>query len=173
MCVNIALYAGRSVTYVLDAHLPTEEYAMTALTRFNPFRNPARFDTPATFDDLFRNFGLAPAWNQPEFVDMRVDITEDDDAFHVKAEIPGVSKDDIDVSVDGNRVSITAEAKREKETKEAKELVVERSWGKAYRAFALPADLDGSRTEARYDKGVLSLTLPKKANGNEHRITVS
>ena len=146
---------------------------MTALTRFNPFRSPARFDAPATFDDLFRSAVLNPMWNQAEFYDMRVDVTEDDDAFHVSAEIPGVSKDDINVSVEGNRVSITAEAKREKETKDAKELVVERSWGKTYRSFALPIDIDGDRTQARYDKGVLSLTLPKKANGNAHRITVS
>lgn len=146
---------------------------MTAMTRFNPFRSPGRFDMPAAFDDLFRNFGLNPMWNQPEFYEMRVDITEDDDAFHVNAEIPGVGKDDIDVSVEGNRVSIAAEAKREKEKEDAKELVVERSWGRAYRAFVLPADIDGSRTEAHYDKGVLSLMLPKKANGNARRITVS
>lgn len=146
---------------------------MTALTRFKPFRSSARFDVPATFDDLFRGFGLSPSWAQTEFAsDMRVDITEDDDAFHVDAEIPGVDKDDIDVSVEGNRVSIVAEAKREKEKKDGKELIVERSWGRAYRAFALPSDIDGNRTEARYDKGVLTLTLPKKANGNARRITV-
>jgi HSP20 family protein len=146
---------------------------MTALTRFNLLRNPARFDPPATFEDLFRNLGLS-RWSQPEFAsDMRVDITEGDDAFHVSAEIPGVDKDDIDVSVEGNQVSIMAEAKRETENKDGKELVVERSWGRAYRAFALPSDIDGNRTEARYDKGVLTLTLPKKANGNARRITVS
>ena len=147
---------------------------MTALTRFNPFRTPARFDTPAMFDDLFRNLGLSPAWNQPEFAaDMRVDITEDEDAYRIAAEIPGVEKDDIDVSVEGNRVAISAETKREKEKKDEKELIVERAWGRAYRAFALPGDIDGNRTEARYDKGVLTLTLPKKANGNARRITVS
>jgi HSP20 family protein len=147
---------------------------MTAMTRFNPSRSPARLETPAMFDDLLRNFGLSPIWNPPEFAsDMRVDISEDDKAFHVNAEIPGVDKKDIDVSVEGNRVSITAEAKREHEKKDKKELIVERSWGKAYRAFALPSDIDGGRTEARYDKGVLSLTLPKKANGNARRIAVS
>jgi HSP20 family protein len=151
-----------------------EETAMTAITRFNPFRTPARFETPAIFDDLFRNLGLSPAWNQPEFAsDMRVDITEDDDAYHIATEIPGVAKDDIDVSVEGNRVAISAETKREKEKKDEKELIVERAWGRAYRAFALPGDIDGNRTEARYDKGVLTLMLPKKANGNARRITVS
>ena len=147
---------------------------MTTLTRFNPFRSPARFETPATFDDLFRNLGIAPLWNQPELAsDMRVDITEDENAYYINAEIPGVEKDDIDVSVEGNRVAINAEAKREKEKKDEKELIVERSWGRAYRAFALPSDIDGNRTEARYDKGVLTLTLPKKADGNARKIVVS
>ncbi len=147
---------------------------MTTLARFNPFRSPARFGTPAALDDLFRNFGLGPAWNQPEFVsDMRVDIREDDDAYYIDAEIPGVDKDDIDVSVEGNRVAINAETKRENEKKNGKELIVERSWGKAYRAFALPADIDGDRTEAHYDKGVLALKLPKKTNGAARRIVVS
>jgi HSP20 family protein len=147
---------------------------MTSITRFNPFRNPARFDTPAAFDDLFRNFALGPVWNPPEFAsDMRVDITEDDNAWHIDAEIPGVDKDDIEVSVEGNRVAINAETKRETEKKNEKELIVERSWGRAYRAFALPGDIDGNRTEARYDKGVLTLTLPKKANGSARRIAVS
>lgn len=145
---------------------------MTSLTRFNPFRTAARFGTPV-FDDLLRNFGLGQVWDQSEFgSDMRVNISEDDDAYHVSAEIPGVNKDDIDVSVEGNHVAINAETKREKEKKDEKELVVERSWGRAYRAFALPGDIDGNRTEARYDKGVLTLTLPKKANGNARRITV-
>lgn len=147
---------------------------MAAITRFNPFRSPARFETSGAFDDLFRNLGFGAPWNQPEFMsDMRVDITEDDDAYYVDAEIPGVNKDDIDVSVEGNRVAINAEAKHEKEKKNGKELVVERSWGRAYRAFALPGDIDGNRTEAHYDKGVLTLTLPKRTNGNAHRITVS
>jgi len=69
--------------------------------------------------------------------------------------------------------AINAETKREKEKKNAKELIVERSGGRACRAFALPSDIDGNRTEARYDKGVLTPTLPKKANGNARRIIVS
>jgi HSP20 family protein len=147
---------------------------MTALTCFNPFRNPVRFDTPATFDDPFRSFGLGPVWNQPEFVsDMLVDITEADNAYYTDAELPGADKDGIEVSVEGNRVAINAEAKREKEKKNEKELIVERSWGRVYRAFMLPSKIDGDLTEARYDKGVFTLTLPKQANENARRITVS
>lgn len=146
---------------------------MTTLTRFTPFLTPARFETPAAFDEVFRNLGLGPLWNQPALTsDMRVDIREIGDAYYIDAEIPGVDKGDIDVSVEGNRVAISAEAKHENEKKNGKELVVERSWGKAYRAFALPDDIDGDRTEAHYDKGVLALKLPKKANGAARRITV-
>lgn len=65
------------------------------------------------------------------------------------------------------------ETKCEKQKKDEKELMVERSWGRAHRAFALPGEIDGNRTEARYDNGVLTLTLPKKANGNARRIAVS
>lgn len=148
---------------------------MTALTRFNPFRNPARVDNPAFFDDLFRNFALSPAWRESALPtpDMPIDITEDEKAYRIKAEIPGVEKEDIEVSVEGNQVSISAEAKREVEKKDEKELIVERAYGRAYRAFSLPSEVDGNRTEAHYDKGVLSLTLPKKGNGSARRITVS
>lgn len=147
---------------------------MPALTRFNPFRTPARFESPTLFDEFFRNGGMPSLWREPSVVpEMRVDISEDDKAFRIKADVPGVDKDDIEVSVQGNQVSISAEVKREIENKDEKEMVVERSFGKAYRAFALPADVDGNRTEARYDKGVLILTLPKKADGTARRIAVS
>lgn len=148
---------------------------MTALTRFNPFRNPARVDTPALFDDLLRNISIAPLWREAGIpaLDMPVDITEDDNAYRVKAEIPGVDKNDIEVSVEGNQVSISAEAKKETRKQDEREIIVERAYGKAYRAFSLPGDVDGNRTEARYDKGVLMLTLPKKENGSARRIAVS
>lgn len=148
---------------------------MSALTRFNRFRNPARFDTPALFDDLLSNFAPSPLWREAgaPVPDMPIDITEGEKAYRIKADIPGVDKDDIEVSVEGNQVSISAEAKREVEKGDAKEIVLERTYGRAYRAFALPGEVDGTRTEARYDKGVLTLTLPKKENGSARRIAVS
>ncbi len=148
---------------------------MSALTRFNRLKNPARSDTPALFDDLLRNFALSPLWRDTGVPapDMPIDITEDEKAYRITAEIPGVDKDDIEVSVEGNQVSISAEAKREVEKGDAREVVLERAYGRAYRAFALPGEVDGTRTEARYDKGVLTLTLPKKENGSARRIAVS
>lgn len=147
---------------------------MTALARFSPLRRRARFGPPTLFDDWLTEAGMGPLWREPELVpEMRVDVNEDDKAFRIRAEMPGVDKDDIDISVQGNHVSISAELKRESDNKDEKEIIAERSWGKAYRAFTLPADVDGDRTEANYDKGVLTLTLPKKANGNVRRIAVS
>lgn len=147
---------------------------MPAITRFNPFGTSARFESPTLFDDFFRNTGMPAFWRDTAVTpEMRVDITEDDKAYLIKAEVPGVDKDDIEVSVQGNQVSISAEVRHETEKKNDKELVSERSWGKAYRAFTLPGDVDGTRTEARCEKGVLTLVLPKKADGSARRIAVS
>ena len=147
---------------------------MHALNRFNPFRSAGRFDVPPAFDELFRSFGPRLPWEQIGLAtDMRVDITEDESAYQIQAELPGVDKDDIDVAVEGNRVSITAEARREEEQRGRKELMIERSWGRTFRTFTLPTDVDATHTQARYEKGVLLLTLPKRANGNAQRIAVT
>lgn len=147
---------------------------MTPLARFNPFRTPARYDTAVLFDDLLRNFGVAPLFNDADIQapSVRLDVTEDEHAFHVRADVPGVDKQDIHVAVDGNQVSITAESKREVQQKGERDIITERAFGKAYRAFLLPTEVDSTKTEARYDKGVLTLTLPKKPNGSAQRIAV-
>ncbi len=148
---------------------------MTTLTRWNPLKTPTRFDPLANFEDIFRGLATREPWRDLEVMpDMRIDVTEDDKAFHVKAEIPGVNKDDIDISVDGNQLTISTETKREKTSKDAeKELYCERYFGKTYRSFTLPGDFDGSKADARYEGGVLSLSLPKKTNGSTRKITVS
>jgi HSP20 family protein len=133
----------------------------------------ARFDPFSEVEDLFR--GLRPSLraleNEPE---LRLEVTEDDKAYTVKAEIPGARKDDIEISIDRNQVSIGAEVRREKETKQGETVVYsERYYGKAYRSFALPVEVDSGKAEAQYEGGVLSLTLPKKQNGGSRRIAVS
>lgn len=139
---------------------------MANITHWNPFKTLARFDPAASFSDLIRD--LRPEWREFEVAPgVRIDVNEDDKAYNVKAELPGVDKKDIDVSVDGNQVSISAEVKRETTRKQdEKEIYTERYYGKVYRSFSLPSDLDSTKAEAQYDKGVLTLTLPKKANGN-------
>jgi HSP20 family protein len=87
---------------------------MTALQRWNPFRSMARFDPVSDFEDLIRGSGLRPLLRESEVApELRMDVAEDDKAYIVKAEIPGVEKKDIDVSIEGNQVAISAEVRRE------------------------------------------------------------
>ncbi|WP_049622366.1 Hsp20/alpha crystallin family protein [Frateuria defendens] len=148
---------------------------MATLARWNPFKSVVRMDPMTTFDDLIRGMAARPLWREMESAsDMRLDVTEDDGAFHVLADIPGVGKNDIEVSVEGNQVAISAEIRREQQSpNDQKELCAERYYGRIYRSFTLPADLDNERADAHYENGVLSLTLPKKHNGGTRRITVS
>jgi HSP20 family protein len=117
---------------------------------------------------LWKEFPLRPMTGglEPEYL-VRMDVTEDEKTYTVKAEMPGLKKDDISVSVDGNVVSITAEAKREKEEKKGEKVVrSERYYGAIARTFTLGSDIDLAKADATYENGVLTLTLPK-APGTE------
>jgi HSP20 family protein len=144
---------------------------MSNLARFNPFselRDPFA-------DDFFKGFALRPVYRMMEGEpQMRLDLTEDDRHFFVKAEIPGVKKEDIKVSVDGNQVSLSAEVKKEKEEKEgAKVIRSERYYGSVARSFTLGETVDAAAAQAKYDNGVLQLTLPKKPNGQSHLLKIA
>lgn len=90
-------------------------------------------------------------------------MTEQPNAFVVHAELPGVRKDDIHVQVEGNQVSITAEVKQEKKVKDGDRMLrSERYFGQVSRTFQLAQDIDDSQASAKFDGGVLELTLPKK-----------
>jgi HSP20 family protein len=144
-----------------------KEAVMANITRFNPF------------DELFRDFNKG-FWVKPvpfpaeTAVEIKLDVKEDDKSYTVRAEIPGVKKEDIKVDVDGNEVSLSAEIKQEKEEKKGEKVVYsERSYGMASRSFTLPTEVDAKGAKAEYKDGLLSLTLPKKANGSGQRIAVS
>ena len=139
---------------------------MVNIARFNVLDN--------ALDDLMRGFFVRPMNFEPTTpAQLRVDVTENDGGYVVRAEIPGVKKEDINVAIDGNQVEISAEVKTEKDVKEGdKVLRSERYFGKVYRAFALGNDLDEGATEARYADGVLELKLAKKASSAAKRITV-
>jgi HSP20 family protein len=144
---------------------------MSNLARFNPFsemRDPFG-------DDFFKGFALRPVYRMLEGEpQMRLDLTEDDKNFFVKAEIPGVKKEDIKVSVDGNQVSLTAEVKKETEEKEGSRVIrSERYYGSVARSFTLDENVDQSAALAKYEDGVLQLTLPKKSNGKSHILKIS
>ena len=126
------------------------------------------------FDDAFRGF-LRP-WKLESAVQapqIKIDLTERDTDYSVKADIPGVRKEDIDVRVDGNRVTISAEIKKEKEEKDdGRVLRSEREYGYASRSFTLASAVDESKADAKYNNGVLELLLPKKAAASTKRLAV-
>jgi HSP20 family protein len=131
------------------------------------------------FDNLLRGFFVRPvAWENEEsvantFAKFRADIAENDKAYTVRAELPGVKKEDIHVSIDGDQVSITAETRSEKDVKEGERVLrSERYIGKFQRAFALGAAIDEETASAKYVDGVLELTLPKKAAVAARRLTI-
>jgi HSP20 family protein len=140
---------------------------MANLTRYNPF------------DELFKDFTKG-FWVKPlpfpaeTALEMKIDVKEDDKGYTIRAEIPGAKKEDIKVDVEGNLVSVRADVKQEKEEKKGEKIVYsERSYGMASRSFTLPNEVDASGAKADYKDGLLSLTLPKKANGAGQRIAIS
>ena len=133
---------------------------------------------PAFGDNLestMRRFFAPTAWEQElPALKMRVDVAERDNAYEVKADIPGVKKEDINVRIDGNVVQIDAEVKRESESKDkaGKVLRSERYTGTVSRTFSLADDVDEGKAEAKYADGVLSLELPKKAQADSRKIAI-
>jgi HSP20 family protein len=104
---------------------------------------------------------------------IRLDVSESDGNYLVKAEIPGVKKEDIDVRVDGRQVTIAAEVKQDNEDKQdGRVLRAERRYGYASRSFLLDAEVDQAAADAKYSNGVLELRLPKKAQSAGKRVTV-
>jgi HSP20 family protein len=127
-----------------------------------------------SFEDAFRNFMRPWRTDLGEAAPrIKLDLSEQEGQYTVKAEIPGVRKEDIDVRVDGNVVTISAEVKTEKEEKDnGRILRQERHQGYASRSFTLACPVDESKTEARYKDGILELKLPKKASAATKRISV-
>lgn len=141
---------------------------MANITRFTPFDD--------SFDDLLRGFFVRPMTfegKETQAPQIRMDVKEDDKSYTVHADIPGVSKEDIQVGIDGNQVSISAEVKRRSEQKEgSRVLKTERFYGKAARSFSLASEVDAGGAQAKYADGVLELVLPKKAASNTKQLTV-
>ena len=127
------------------------------------------------FGDLTRGFWLKPvAMPGDGELKMKVDVKEDEKAYTVHADVPGVKKEDIQVDVNGNKVSIRAEVKQEKEEKKGEKVLhSERYYGMVSRSMQLPADIDTGAVKAEYKDGVLNLVLPKKASAQAKRVTVS
>lgn len=113
--------------------------------------------------DMTPGFFIRPLHGEGVPSEIRMDVTDAGDAYKIQAEIPGVSKDAIHVAMDGNMVTVSAEVKQEEtERKEDRVLRSERYFGSVSRSFQLPQEVDQAKAKARYDNGVLSLTLPKR-----------
>lgn len=146
---------------------------MANLTRYDPF-NLARLDPFGDIDDLFKGFFVRPVLfeGQPQ-MQIKMDLKEDDKAYTVHADIPGVKKEDIHVSIEGNQVSISAETRMEKEEKKGEKVLrSERYVGKVARSFTLAHDVDEASAQAKYSDGVLELTLPKKAVSAARKLAI-
>jgi HSP20 family protein len=141
---------------------------MVNITRFNPLED--------AFEDLFRR---VPMWltssetRVPAPAQFRMDVSENDKEYQVLAELPGVKKEEISITINGNEVSVSAEVKHEKDVKNGGTVLrAERYFGKIQRAFALGQEVDEATAQAKYNDGVLELTLPKKAVAATKRLAV-
>lgn len=141
------------------------------LTPFEPFADLMPFDPRRGLDTLLREFYRPAHWDQ-DVPAIRLDVDETDQAYAITADIPGVNKEDIKVEVDGNQVVISAERKKDTEEKKGNMVRSERHWGQQYRAFTLQCPVDDTKAEARYENGVLKLTLPKKSQAGTHRLEI-
>ena len=139
---------------------------MNALTRRDRFED--------FFPDFFRRFARLPQMAEDVPGEIKIDVTENDKDYQVRAEIPGAKKEDIRVSVDGNFVSISAEVRREKEDKSkgGRVLVKETYYGSASRGFSLASEIDDKAVVAKLEDGVLKLTLPKREGTGARTIAV-
>ncbi len=140
---------------------------MNQLTTLDPFAD-------AGFDELFRGF-FRPvrASAQPQALAIKMDVKETDRGYVVQAEIPGVKKEDIQVTIEGNQVTIAAETRRESEQKDGERVLrTERFYGNLYRSFTVPVELDEQASSAKYENGVLELSLARKQPVAGRKLTI-
>lgn len=165
--------AGNSIFIKLFYQTFLLEKIMANITRYDPL-SLARMDPFSDIEDMFKGFFVRPVLfeDQPQ-MEIRIDLKEDDNAYTVQANIPGVKKEDIQVSIDENKVSISAETKMEKEEKEGEKILrSERYHGKVARSFTLAHAVDEAKAKAKYSDGVLELTLPKKAASSAKKLAI-
>ena len=139
---------------------------MSNITRYDPLDE--------MFGDLLKGFFVRPvSFEGPSQLQMKVDVAEDDKAYTMQVEVPGVKKEDINVSINGNQVSISAEVKKEHDVKNGEAVLrSERYYGKLSRSFTLADDVDEAAAQAKYADGVLELKLPKKAQTSARRLSI-
>ncbi len=141
------------------------------LTRFDPFTELARMDPFRGIDEVFNQLAFGPRQRQVGMTP-RMDVHETDQAYVIKAEMPGVKKDDIKVDIDGNQVSISARSEQVLDEQNEKMLHSERSWGQYFRSFTLPQAVDDTQANAEYHDGILEVSLPKRTGGSAKTLQI-
>lgn len=147
----------------------------TGLIRWNPGTRLRRSRMDRLFNDMLRDYWTdlpeseemaTRAWAPP------VDIRETESALHFTAELPGMSKDDVEITVENNVLTLSGERKFEKETKEETFHRVERSYGVFSRSFTLPATVQTDKVEAKFENGMLTISLPKAEESKPKKIAI-
>ena len=147
---------------------------MTVLTRWEPFREFATLQDRMNrlFRDSYNDAGQDESLTTSRFAPA-VDVYEDEHQVTLKIEVPGIDEKDIDVRVENNTLTVQGERKIEKEEKEENYRRVERQYGSFTRTFTLPQTVDSEKVSANYEKGVLKITLPKRAEAKPKQIRVN
>jgi HSP20 family protein len=147
---------------------------MTVLTRWEPIREFSTLQDRMNrlFRESFNDAGQDESLTTSRFAPA-VDVYEDEHQVTLKIEVPGIDEKDIDVRVENNTLTVQGERKIEREEKEENYRRVERQYGTFTRTFTLPQTVDTDKVSATYDKGVLKISLPKKAEAKPKQIKVN
>ena len=147
---------------------------MTVLTRWEPFREFSTLQDRMNrlFRESYSGEGRDESLTTSSFAPA-VDVYEDEHKVTLKIEVPGIDEKDIDIRVENNTLTVHGERKIEKDEKEENYRRVERQYGSFTRTFTLPASVDSENVSASYEKGVLKINLPKKAEAKPKQIKVN
>jgi HSP20 family protein len=141
--------------------------------RPNPISDMVRAGPFPGIEDFLREFSMAPVMRGIEQAPrMKVDVEETDNAYILRAEVPGADKEDITVSIDRNTVSIRANVEQQMSDQKGSMIRSERIFGEEFRTFTFPQEVDDASAEAKVENGILVLTLPKKTGAGGKKLTI-
>ncbi|MBV8200755.1 MAG: Hsp20/alpha crystallin family protein [Acidobacteria bacterium] len=144
---------------------------MANVTRWNPSQVAAAREPLFRLFDTFFNEGgedlASRTWTPP------VDIQETDDSYRIQAELPGMTKDDIEITLENNVLRLSGERKFEKDTKKENYHRIERTYGSFTRSFALPTQVGSDKVQAKFENGVLTIVVPKAEQAKPRRISIA
>lgn len=142
------------------------------IQRFDPQGAMSRFEPMRGLGNMFDMFDFMRPTQMFETESLRIDVNETDQAYLVKAEMPGIKKEDIKVAINGDEVTISGERSSEEERREGNIVCRERYQGRQYRSFTLPQSVDEEKATATCHDGVLELNLPKKLGAGAKQLTI-